>query len=217
MSFLFLTSVCSVCSVVTCAVVPAAGLSTRMGRPKLALPLGDRTVLEHAVAALRAGGADHVLVVVGPHVPELVPLAEAAGAEVCRLAEPTADMRTTVEHGLRWLEDRHHPRPDDAWLLAPADHPTLDSGVVRELCDAFRRDPSHSILIPTHAGRRGHPALVAWRHVAGIRALPADRGINAYFRDNATEVREVPVPSPGVLCDLDTPEDYERLRQTWGG
>jgi CTP:molybdopterin cytidylyltransferase MocA len=197
------------------AVVPAAGLSTRMGRPKLALPLGDQTVLEHVVAALRAGGAEHVVVVIGPHVPELVPLAEAAGAEVCRLAEPTADMRATVEHGLRWLENRFAPRPDDAWLLSPADHPALDPGVVRALRDAFLGDPSHSILIPVHDGRRGHPALIAWRHVAGIRALPADRGINAYFRDHAAEVREMPVPSPGVLCDLDTPEDYERLRQAW--
>lgn len=199
------------------AVVPAAGHSTRMGRPKLALPLGDRTVIEHVVAALRAGGADHVVVMIGPHVPELVPLAEAAGAEVCRLPEATADMRATVGHGLQWLEDRHRPRPDDAWLLAPADHPTLDPGVVRHLCDDSARDPSRSILVPVHAGRRGHPALIAWRHVAGIRALAADRGINTYFREHADEVREVPVASAGVLCDLDTPEDYERLRQKFRG
>src|SRR5436309_15902360 len=113
------------------AVVPAGGRSTRMGRPKLALPLGDRTVIEHVVAALRAGGADRVLVVVGPHTPELAPLASAAGADVCRLPEATADMRATVEHGLRWLEENCRLRPDDAWLLAPADHPTLDAGVVR--------------------------------------------------------------------------------------
>ena len=66
------------------ALVPAAGFSRRMGRPKLGLPLGERTVLEHVVAALRQGGAEHVLVVVGPHVPELAPLAAAAVAEVLR-------------------------------------------------------------------------------------------------------------------------------------
>jgi molybdenum cofactor cytidylyltransferase len=197
------------------AVVPAAGRSERMGRPKLALPLGDRTVLEHVVAALRAGGADHVLVVLGPFVPELEPLAAAAGADVCRLPVATADMRATVEHGLRWLEERHRPLPDDAWLLAPADHPSLDPAVVRDLCEAFGRDRSHSILIPVHAGRRGHPALIAWRHVAGIRALPPDRGINAYLREHSIETREVPAASTGVLCDLDTPEDYERLRRQW--
>jgi molybdenum cofactor cytidylyltransferase len=195
------------------AVVPAAGHSTRMGRPKLALPLGDRTVLEHVVAALRAGGADHVVVVVGPHVPQLLPLATAAGADVCPLPEPTADMRATVEHGLNWLEARHHPQPADAWLLAPADHPALDPAVIRALCNSFNNDPAKSILIPVHGGRRGHPALVAWRHAAGVRALPADRGINSYFRDHAAEVVEVPVAGTGVLCDLDTPEDYDRWKE----
>jgi molybdenum cofactor cytidylyltransferase len=197
------------------AVVPAAGLSTRMGRPKLALPLGDRTILEHVVTALRAS-AYQVVVVVGPRVPELVPLAKAAGAQVCVLTEQTPDMRATVERGLQWVEDHFRPRPTDAWLLAPADHPTLEPSVVRELYDSSRADPSRSIFIPTHGGRRGHPALVAWHHVVGIRALPTDRGINAYFREHAGAVREVEVSSAGVLCDLDTPEDYERIRREFG-
>jgi CTP:molybdopterin cytidylyltransferase MocA len=197
------------------AVVPAGGHSTRMGRPKLALPLGGRTVLEHVVAALRGGGVGRVVVVVGPHVPELAPLAEAAGADVCRLPDATADMRATVEHGLRWLEERDHPDPDDAWLLAPADHPTLDAAVVRRLCAAYAGQTGPSIFVPVHAGRRGHPTLIAWRHVAGIRAHPAGQGINAYLRLHHNELLEVPVTDAGVLYDLDTPEDYERLRQTW--
>src|SRR5262245_64311392 len=102
-----------------------------MGRPKLALPLGDRTILEHVVAALRVGGAGHVVVVIGPHVPELVPLAEGAGAEVCRLDEPTPYMRSTVEHGLRWLEDRYQQQPEEKWVVCAADHETLGPGLDR--------------------------------------------------------------------------------------
>jgi CTP:molybdopterin cytidylyltransferase MocA len=199
------------------AVVPAGGASTRMGRPKAALPLGGRTVLEHVVAALTEGGVDNVLVVVGAHVPELAPLAEAAGAEVCRLTEPTRDMRATVEHGLLWLEDRHRPRPDDAWLLAPADHPAIDAAAVRQMCEAYEGGPAGTILVPVHGGRRGHPALIAWRHVPAIWASPAGQGIDAYLRRYAAETIEVPVPSAGVLTDLDTPEDYERLRRAWRG
>src|SRR5262249_12245859 len=102
----------------TFALIPAAGKSTRMGRSKLALALGEQTVLEHFIAALRSGGAEHVLVVLGPHVSELTPLAESAGASVLVLPEETADMRATVEAGLRWLEERFAPRPENAWLLA---------------------------------------------------------------------------------------------------
>lgn len=191
----------------TFAVVPAAGHSTRMGRPKLTLPLGGRPVIEHVVTALRGGGVANVLVVVGPHVRDLAPLAQAAGASVLALPAETADMRATIEAGLSWIEDHFRRTPDDRWLLAPADHPTITAGVVRTLLDA-----SDPIVIPIHTGRRGHPTAFRWRHVAGIRALPPDIGVNAYLRAHADQVRELPVSDDGVLADLDTPGDYERLK-----
>src|SRR5262245_52670427 len=141
------------------AVIPAAGQSTRMGRPKLSLPPGGRTVLERVVAAVRQGGVGATVVVIGPHVPELVPLAEAAGATPLLLAEQTPDMRATVEHGLRWLEERFRPAPEERWLLLPADHPTLDAALVRQLLEARSSRTDCSLVIPTFAGRRGHPAV----------------------------------------------------------
>jgi molybdenum cofactor cytidylyltransferase len=197
------------------AVIPAAGKSERMGRPKLALPLGDRTILERVVAALREAGVEQILVVVGPHVPHLAPLAQLAGAHVLQLSEETPDMRATVLAGLRWLEERYQPQPDDGWLLVPADHPTLDPLVVRTLIRERAAARDHSIIIPTHDERRGHPTLIDWKHVAGMRALPAGSGLNVYLRQRAVETLEVPVDSPDILCDLDTPDDYERLRQTF--
>src|SRR5438105_3807703 len=97
--------------------IPAAGKSTRMGRPKLALRLGECSILEHVIHALRAGEVEHVLVIVGPHVSELIPLAQAAGAEALLLPNETRDMRATVEAGLNHLEERFRPQQDDAWLL----------------------------------------------------------------------------------------------------
>jgi molybdenum cofactor cytidylyltransferase len=189
------------------AVVPAAGHSTRMGRPKLALPIGDRTLIEHVVGALRAGGIEQVLVVIGPQVPELGPLASAAGAEVVLLEEPTADMRATVERGLAWLESQYCPGTDDSWLLVPADSPMLDPAVIRRLLAVETTD---AVVVPVHGGRRGHPTRFAWRHAAGIRALPADQGINAFVQAQAGVI-ELPASGGGVLEDLDTPEDYARL------
>lgn len=197
------------------AVLPAAGKSSRMGRLKLALPLGDRTVLEHVIAALRQAEVSHIVVVVGPHFPELADLAEKAGAHVRRLAEQTADMRMTVEHGLRWLEERYHPQPDDDWLLVPADHPALAPSVIRALAEARAANLERSIFVPTFQRRRGHPLLLVWRHVEDIRRHPAGEGLNTFVRQRATQVLEVPVPTESVLWDLDTPEDYERMRLAW--
>jgi molybdenum cofactor cytidylyltransferase len=193
------------------ALIPAGGKSVRMGRPKLLLPLGERTVLEHVVAALRQAEVEHVLVVAAAHLPQIVTVAEKAGAHVLQLAGETPDMRATAEQGLRWLEEHLRPRPEDGWLLVPADHPTLDPAVVRHLIEAHAANRDRSIFLPTFQGRRGHPALIAWKHVEGIRSLPPGQGLNVYLREQAAQTVEVPVSSADVLCDLDTPEDYERL------
>lgn len=191
------------------AIVPAAGHSRRMGEAKLALSVAGRSVLAHVVAALRDGGAAPVLVVLGPHVAFLAD--EASGAEVLFLPEATPDMRATVEAGLAWLEQRHAPGPADAWLLAPADHPALDAAVIRALIEARQRQPERSIFIPTWQGRRGHPALIGWEHVAGLRGHAVGEGLNRYLRSRAAEVAEVEAGSAAVVEDLDTPEDYARL------
>src|SRR5262245_65604238 len=102
-----------------------------MGKPKLALPLGERTILEHVVDALQHADIADVLVVLGPHVAELARLVAASGAQALVLERETAHMRETIERGLAWLAQRHRPGADDWLLLVPADHPTLEAGVGR--------------------------------------------------------------------------------------
>jgi molybdenum cofactor cytidylyltransferase len=194
------------------ALIPAAGQSSRMGRPKLALPLAGTTVLELVISTLRQAGAERVFVVLGPHGAELATRAEAAGADVLVLSSPTADMRATLDLGLRWVEEKLQPQPNDVWLLVPADHPVLDAETVRFIVKEFGEQNTRSIAIPTFEGRRGHPAVIAWKRVAGLHAFPPGLGLNAYLRELTDETLEVPVSSDSILIDLDTPEDYERLQ-----
>jgi molybdenum cofactor cytidylyltransferase len=195
------------------AVIPAAGESTRMGKTKLALPLGNSSILTVVIATLNQAGVDHTVVVVGPHVPELIPLVKGTGADLCLLAQSTPDMRATVEHGIAWLESHYHPSAGDCWLLVPGDHPAIDPQVVRRLVESRHQNKQHSILIPSWQGKRGHPTLIDWSHVAGIRAMLPGQGINAYFRLHSDCTLEVPVESATIIEDMDTPEDYERLRR----
>jgi molybdenum cofactor cytidylyltransferase len=197
------------------SLIPAAGHSTRMGRPKLALPLGERTVLERVIDALKQAGTE-VLVVLGPHVVELAEPARVAGAMVLELPAPTPHMRATVEAGLAHLNSRFHPGAEEPWLLAPADHPTLDAELVSLLALRFASRPDCSICVPTFDGRRGHPALIRWKHWPGIQAHPPGDGLNKYLRQFQSETLEVPTDSPDVLLDLDTPADYDRLRARFG-
>src|SRR5207237_5181625 len=117
------------------------------------------------------------------------------------------------EIGLARLEELFHPASSDFWFLVPGDHPSLDPFVARQLIDACSSNPRYSVFIPVHEGKRGHPALLKWDHVARIREFPRDQGLNLYLRERRAETMEVPTDSISILQDLATPGDYAKLAQ----
>jgi molybdenum cofactor cytidylyltransferase len=192
------------------ALVPASGRSSRMGRPKLLLPIGESTVIARVVSELRRGGADTVLVVAP--APEIEGSAEVAaeargqGAHVLIPPKPTADMRASIERGLDWLESRP---PHEAIVLTPADTPGLRGEVVARLIAAASANPT-AIIVPVFRGRRGHPIVLPWAKAAEIRHLPLGSGLNALLALNRDDNVEIELAESGVVEDLDTPQDYRR-------
>lgn len=195
----------------TFAMVPAAGLSRRMGVQKLSLRLGDRTVLEHVLAALREVPVDRTIVVLGPRSRNLAELV-VPPARTLILERDTSHMRETVEAGLDWLEAHETPTGEDAFVLALADQPTLRAETVRALI-AQRQRNREAIIVPLVNDRRGHPALFPWSFRNKIRELPENEGINSLMKGGAVATLLVPFDDPGLLEDMDEPEDYERLRR----
>ncbi len=193
------------------AVVPAAGFSRRMGRPKLLLPLGDRTVVQRLLDALSAGGVDATYLLIRSDDSALRDAAASASCRIIETPRATQDMRESVERLVDAIRAEQQPQPDDAWLLCPADHPLVSATLVRRLLAVWRQS-SAGIIVPRHAGRRGHPTLFSWRLAERLRRLPAGQGLNRLLREGAARVEELEVDDPDILLDLDVPADYERLQ-----
>jgi molybdopterin converting factor subunit 1 len=115
-------------------------------------------------------------------------------------------MRQSVELGLEALE---RDVPPELVILCPGDAPGITPDLVASLLElaARRRD---GIVIPCHEGRRGHPIVLPWGVAAEVRTLPADVGVNALVARHKDRVIERTVPDPGLIADLDTPEDLAR-------
>lgn len=182
-----------------------------MGRPKLILSIGGRTVIARVVSALREGGASPVVVVAPPRgAPALAAIvveAEDAGALVVVPDEQPADMRASVERALSALECRDlAPR---TILLVPADSPGLTAESVARVIEAAAAEPDR-VIIPTANGRRGHPVAIPWGLALSIRGLPSGVGVNALVGLQNGAVVEIEIGDPGVTDDLDTPEDFRR-------
>ena len=187
------------------AIVPAAGASTRMGRPKLLLPWGTATVLESTLAALREGGVPVVVVVLAPEGP-LAAWQPPHGVRIAVNEEPTWGMLSSILAGLAALSP-----PPDPLLVCPGDLPALRATTVAALLAAYR--DNGGVVVPRHHRRRGHPLLVGPGWQARMPEIAQhERGLRRILELAAGAVHELPVDDPGTLHDVDTPEEYERLR-----
>lgn len=200
------------------AIIPAAGRSQRMGQPKLLLPWGHVTVIEHVLGVWRASRVDRVIIVVHPLDTRLAELATAAGAEVIRPTTPPSEMKESVRIALE-AETQYRPQPTDAWLLAPADMPGLSTATIDAVIGAYEagldRDvQAAQIWAPRCRGRRGHPVLFSWSLADAVPRLAAHEGLNALLTRHAVE--HVEAAEDSIFEDLDTPEDYDRLRARYG-
>jgi molybdenum cofactor cytidylyltransferase len=200
------------------AIIPAAGRSQRMGQPKLLLPWGPATLIEHVLSTWRASRASQVIVVVHPQDHRIAELAAAAGAHVVRPESPPEEMKVSVRLALEFAA-RFQPRPNDAWLLAPADMPGLTVTTIDHLIDAYQAslrgpDSTPRIWAPSNRGRRGHPVLFPWSLADEVPRLAVDEGLNALLARHPVE--DVESAEDAISEDLDTPEDYERLRSRYG-
>jgi molybdenum cofactor cytidylyltransferase len=179
-----------------------------MGRPKLILPVGGVPLIVRVLAALRDGGVARVVVVAAPpDAPDdsaLIEAAEGQGAKVLVSPVPTADMRASVELGLEYLAQGKAP---EAILLTPGDSPGLHADIITQVIQRADNHPGR-IVVPRHGGRRGHPVLLPWSLATQIPRLPAGVGVNALLAAHSDEIVAFDVADPGILADLDTPDDY---------
>ena len=205
------------------AIIPAAGQSRRMGQPKLLLDVAGRSVIARVIDALQQAGLIRCLVVVRTDDSALAAAVQSAGAEVVIPVVDPKDMRQSVESALRhlWCErvaDRSisssATASDEGWVLVPADHPTLNPTILRELISAWSAGPDR-IVVPVFEGQRGHPTIFPRCMEKDVLALPLHQGLNQLLRSDPARVLEVEVTDPHILDDLDTPEDLLRLRREW--
>lgn len=189
------------------AVVLAAGQSTRMGRPKMALPWGERTVVSQVAWVLLQAGADPVVVVTGGARREVE--AALSGLPVQTVFNPRYledHMALSLQTGLLAL-----PQTVDAVLVALGDQPQVPLDAVQALVAVYRRSPA-PLLVPVWQGRRGHPWLAQRCLWPGLLALQPPLTLRDWMRSQADQTLLVEVDSDGILRDLDTPQDYDRER-----
>jgi molybdenum cofactor cytidylyltransferase len=196
----------------TVAILPAAGASRRMGRPKLLLPFNGGPLVAGVVNALLGGGVEEIVLVTAPEDEDLRGWARRSGIESTVNPDPERGMLSSVLEGIGFLGGATElARLGVTLLVSPADLPNLQAETVIALLRRMRESGA-PIAEPIYQGKRGHPLGVARRLIPEIETLDLDVGLRQIRNRHEAELLEVPVEDAGVVQDVDTPEEYERLQ-----
>ena len=154
---------------------------------KLQALLGDKTVLEHTLAAVQASGLPWHLEDVGH---------PGMGDSIAAAVRATANA--------------------DGWLVLPGDLPLILTETLHQVAQALQQQPVVVPVFQTQEGRlRGHPVGFARGCREALLALTGNQGAAPVLRTfGATELI---VNDAGTVTDIDTLQDLERASALLAG
>jgi molybdenum cofactor cytidylyltransferase len=206
-----------------CAVVLAAGESTRMGTDKALLPwpppatgpaeigltaASRQTFLSAAIAAF-SPFADMVIVVAGGNESVLAPVVYANGAELVQNPEPARGQFSSLQVGLHEVLNRGR----DAAMITLVDRPPVSAATLKTLLAAFQTAVGNEkwAVVPEYQGKHGHPILAGREMIEAFLRAPATATAREIQQQNQDHIEYVAVDDPSITINVNTPEDYAAL------
>jgi molybdenum cofactor cytidylyltransferase len=186
----------------------AAGSSKRMGKPKLLLPYNGRTLLWHAANAAKMANLGPVVIVTGElNAPIRNNLAD---LNVSFVHNPnwSEGMASSIVAGMNYLTNLQ-PVPE-AVVIMVSDQPAVNEGLLTKLWLIWL-ESGKPITASGYADQVGTPAVFAQLLFSELLQLKGDAGAKKLIKNNPDLVSLVEFPDG--LTDIDTPEDYEKLKK----
>jgi len=193
----------------TAGIILAAGMSTRFGRLKQMLEVGDSTILSMVIDAAVKSDLDRVVLVLG-HEAEAIKdsLGEALlNPRLITVINPLFQegMSTSLQCGLK-----EAMAGSPSIMVIMGDQPLLTHEVIDLIIRSFRASEK-DICVPVYSGKRGLPVCFTGRFYDEILGVTGDMGAREIIRNNPGDVLAVDIEDSDCFMDIDSEADLERL------
>jgi molybdenum cofactor cytidylyltransferase len=187
-------------------IILAAGHAARFGSTKQILPWQDTTLVAHSARAALDAGLDPVIVALGYDAEKVAMALFGLPVRLVHNPEFSNGQSTSIRKSLEALPSR-----TCAAVFLLADHPFVSREIVKALVEAHRRTLAPACA-PVFEGQRGNPALFDKTLFKELRELSGDIGGRFLLEKYRDKIIAVPA-NRNILFDIDTPEDYEGLKE----
>lgn len=191
------------------AIVLAAGLSSRMGNPKLLLKLGSKTIIEHVVDEVLCSQVEEVLVVLGAYQQEIQKLLIGRYVKTIINPEYALGQGTSVAIGAQNVSQDAR-----GMLFLTGDQPCIKSQIIDEIINTFNKSNAF-IVQPYYGNRPGNPCLFSAKLRGELAKLCGAEGGKNLIKKYAEHLVTVPFPGGPEGWDIDTVEDYNHIIKLW--
>lgn len=190
-------------------IILAAGNSSRLGAPKQLLAFEGKSLLRRITDEASLNPDHQVIVVLGASHETIQDELTGAKVEMVINADWQEGMSASIKTGLKALLQAN---PDlEQCIITVCDQPFINANVFHEL-NVLAKETGKGIITTGFAGTWGVPVLFSRRYFAELRSLDGQEGakkiIKKYLEDMAI------FPFAQARFDIDTKEDYYRLKQT---
>lgn len=203
---------------VACLVL-AAGGGSRLGGGKLLLPWRGKPLILHAVeTAMRTPGLLSVTVVVGHEACAMRQAIESGLSgriprpRIVENARWREGQSASLGFGLESILASLEGDAVKGVLVMLGDQPFVKTETLTRLigahAEARGRDPEHPATAPVYRGGRGNPVILSRALFPGVMTLAGDVGARNLLAALGDRLLLVEVEDPGVVHDVDTPEEY---------
>ncbi len=185
------------------AVILGAGESKRMGKAKLLLPYGEKTMIETVIQKTLDSRVDRTVVVLGSEWRKIRQKIKTYDVQIAVNSRFREGMLSSVQRGISVL-----PRLCQAAVIILADQPALSARVIDRMIEAYGRRKK-GLVVPVYRKKRGHPLLIDLKYRQEIGALDPRVGLRQLLQRHSGDILEVNVSSSIILSDIDTVQDYK--------
>lgn len=190
------------------AIVLAAGLSRRMGEEnKLFLPVNDRPMVEWVIEKVAQSTADEVIIVGSELSLDRFEKWKSDRVQVINNPHYQNGMTSSIQAGVQVASG-------DGYMICLGDQPKIEISTYNELIAAFQSSFAQnegSIVLPFYDGKKGNPVIFSAIYREDILNHTEPEGCKEIVQANKHHLTKVDVSDSGILMDVDTREDYERL------